>query len=106
MSNIERSGGGWGGRAMSEIESWHERADELLAQALDEHRTGQDAIPTATEALAALYRGQNETPETVRLDAAELELSESEPECLCSPDLRARGGFSGRCPIHSAARGR
>lgn len=81
-------------------ERWSARATELLERALEEHRDGQDAIPTATEALAALYRCQGESPGTAVLSAGELKLDEPTPDCTCPPELAARGGFASSCPAH------
>jgi hypothetical protein len=42
-------------------------------------------------------------PEQGLLDAdelANLEFSYEQPECICPPDLLARGGFRGGCPVH------
>jgi hypothetical protein len=71
------------------------QAEALLEQALSETRDGIDAIPTVVEALAWL-----------RAEAGECEPPESyaapdEDDCICPPDLLARGGFKGRCPVHA-----
>lgn len=70
------------------------RAEDLLEQALDEVRSGIDAIPTVDAALAELRIEAGE------LDADEVETTAS-PRCSCPPDLSARGGFRGDCPAHT-----
>lgn len=79
-------------------EEYTERARELLQEALDE--VDRDVIPEVTEALTCLYLAEDERPGMVILNAAEYE-REPEGECICPPDLLARGGFKGRCPIHA-----
>lgn len=85
----------------ADVERWQARAVELLARALEEARDNEDAIASATEALAALYRAQGESPESVRLDAADLEPEDFEFECICPPELVARGGFKSGCRVHA-----
>jgi hypothetical protein len=87
---------------MTEQSEWIDRADEFLADALENIRSDDvidDAIQAVTEALIALYLSVGETPATVVLDAAGYRDRE-EDECSCPPELVARGGWRSRCPVH------
>ena len=80
---------------------WSAHAERLLEQALDEVRDRTDAIPTVGAALAALRAEVGELPED---EAAELAADLArKPECICPPELLARDGFRGGCPVHSLA---
>lgn len=79
---------------------WTGRAERLLEQALDDARSGVDAIPTATAALAALRIEAGEMPAT-ELDGYPFPGEDEDPAgCICPPDLLARGGFRGGCLVH------
>jgi hypothetical protein len=91
-----------GRRVGEEAAGWGVRAEYLLEQALDEIRTGIDAIPTVDAALAALRVEAGELPPN------EMESYPSSGEercgCTCPPELLERGGFRGGCPVHAPQR--
>jgi hypothetical protein len=86
-----------------ESSKWQARAEKLLEQALDEVRDDHDAaIGTAEAALLALRAWLGELPKDEAAElAAELDELWREPVCICPPDLVARGGHRGGCPVHS-----
>ncbi len=71
---------------------WDERAVTLLEQAIADIRDGGDALITVSAAEAALRIACGELPED------ELSGWFDERECICPPELVARGGFKGSCP--------
>lgn len=85
------------GPEMPERADWGRLAKDALERALDEVESGRDAISTVSLALDCLRAEVGELPQ----DTLEcLEALYAEPECICPPDLVARGGFKGGCPIH------
>lgn len=85
---------------MSEERSaWSLRAQEALEQALAEVIDGIDAIPAVSLAMACL-RAEDGTLAAGEME--DLEEGYSEPVCICPPDLLARGGYKGGCPVHAA----
>jgi hypothetical protein len=77
---------------------WSAHAERLLEQALAEVQDNTDAIPTVDAALHVLRAEAGELPED---ETASLAYSlDWESECICPPDLVARGGFRGGCPVH------
>ena len=77
---------------------WDYRAAALLERALSEVRGSEDAMPTVGAALDALRIAVGE------LDENELDCMFQDPEdrCICPPELQARGGFRGGCPVHNS----
>lgn len=80
---------------------WGARAEGLLEEALSDHRSGEgdEAIITASAALAALKIEAGELPEA---ELAGWFGDDDEQRCACPADLRARGGHRGSCPVHGA----
>lgn len=85
---------------MSDRTIWSQRAELLLANALDEIRCGVDALPTISAAQTALRIECGELPENL-MDGYEFpgesDGDEYDPRCKC-------GIFriSPRCSLHSA----
>jgi hypothetical protein len=86
-----------------ETSKWQARAERLLEQALGEVQNDHDAVlGTAEAALLALRAWAGELPEDEAAElAADLDHLWREPVCICPPDLLARGGHRGGCPVHS-----
>jgi hypothetical protein len=87
------------GQEDSTAATWAMRAERLLEQALQETRDGIDAIPTVDAALTALHVEAGELP-TDEMDDYPFAGEETD-DCTCPPELRARGGFRGGCPVHN-----
>lgn len=79
--------------------AWHTRAEALLERALDEARSGIDAIPTVTAALQALRIEAGEASED-SMDGYHFPGEDDPTPCTCPPDLIARGGWASTCPLH------
>lgn len=77
-----------------DVNQAHEEAIHLIEQALGEVLDGDDAIPTLSRAIAALKIEAGELPADELDDARVL-------PCTCQPEVRARGGFSSSCLLHS-----
>jgi hypothetical protein len=80
------------------VSLWGDRAVGLLADALDQALSGEDALPAVSAAEAAL-----------RIEAGELDPAKldgypfpDEDECTCPPGMVARGGFRSTCAVHGA----
>ncbi len=74
-----------------------EEAESQLNTALFALREGEsidDVFAAISLADLALRIGLGETP-------ADEWPEESEPLCICPPELVARGGFKGGCPAHA-----
>lgn len=84
------------------IARWGDEATRRLVAAR-EATTIDDAISETQQALAALYLSVGERP-TIVLDVADYAATavEGRPDCICPPDLVARGGYRGGCPGHRA----
>lgn len=82
---------------MSEPRTAGQIAERLLEQALDDARSGTDAIPAATAAVAALRIEAGEVPGDELAELGAFAFGESLTECTCPPELRARGGWSSKC---------
>jgi hypothetical protein len=85
------------------LNAWTARAVEALERALGEIHDNEDPLPSVSLADACLRAEQG------LLDADELAdltyfYEPPEPECICPPDLIARGGFRGGCPVHGSER--
>jgi hypothetical protein len=80
---------------------WGVRAERLLERALDEVRSGEDAISTVSAAEAALRIELGELPEDAMAGYPFPGEEDDEDDCICPPDLLARGGFKGGCPVHA-----
>lgn len=80
---------------------WGVRAERLLERALYEVQNGDDAIGTVSAALAALQIAVGELPAD-ELEGYPFPGEAPTVECICPPDLLARGGFRGGCLVHSA----
>lgn len=86
--------------------AYRQRSDVDLLKSVDAIRAdivdGNDAIPQATELLAALYAEAGEWPASVNLDVEGYVASEdiSLPVCTCPLELVARGGWQSSCPEH------
>jgi hypothetical protein len=78
---------------------WGIRAERLLEQALDDVRSGVDAIPVVDAALAALRIQARELPAD-EMDGYRFPGEEEAAECTCPPDLLERGGFRSSCAAH------
>ena len=89
---------------MTESEhEWSAWIEKLLQQALEEVQSNSEAIPTVDLALRALRAEAGELPEDEAAElAADLDDLLSEPVCICPPELLARDGHAGGCPVHSA----
>lgn len=88
----------------AEPESWSLRAQRLLEKAIGEVRDGAgDPLDTLSAAIASLRIECGELP-AEELDGYPFpgEDNEVAAECTCPPDLLARGGFRGGCPIHAS----
>lgn len=85
--------------AEDEQELWAARAKRLLEQALYEI-DDRDVLPIVTAAETALRIQVGELPPS-ELDGYPFP-GEPEPvgDCICPPDLLARGGHRGGCPVH------
>lgn len=84
---------------MSDEGRWTTLAERLLEQALNELRSGNDAVSATSAALAALTAGDR--PEAEQDDLwGELVAEPDDAPCTCPPDLVARGGFRSGCPAH------
>lgn len=81
---------------------WAIRAEHFLEQALDEVRDGIDAIPAVTGALMALRIECGEASEDEMPEGSSFP-GEDNRVCICPPELLARDGFRGGCPVHSSA---
>jgi hypothetical protein len=49
---------------------------------------------------ADMATGPDEEVQLVVTDLLDSEPLPKAPECICPPELLARGGFKGRCPVH------
>jgi hypothetical protein len=84
---------------VSAEDRWTMLAERLLERALSELRSGDDAAPTASAALAALTAD-------VRTEAEQEELWDdltgvpNNVPCTCPAGLVARGGFRSTCLVH------
>ncbi|MFC4006581.1 hypothetical protein ACFOY2_05070 [Nonomuraea purpurea] len=79
--------------------TWQARAVHLLNQAITQIRDGEDAIPTVGAAMAVLRIEIGELP----ADELDFLFSDSRLNlCICPPDLLARGGFRGDCPVRAS----
>lgn len=78
--------------------AWSERARHLAEQAVSEIAGDIDAIGTLEHAIACL---RAEAGELDADDFADLARLHAKPTCICPPDLLARGGHRGGCPVHS-----
>jgi hypothetical protein len=83
----------------AEATIWGTRAERLLEQALDEVRSGADAIPAVDAALTALRIEAGQVPED-EMDGYRFPGEDDDVQCTCPPDLAARGGFRSDCPAH------
>ena len=84
--------------AREDAELWISRAARLLEQAVS-GMEDDDQIPTVAAALDALRIAYGElSPE--EMDGYRFPGEESPGDCICPPDLLARGGFKGGCPVH------
>lgn len=82
-------------------ELWIGRAGRLLEEALS-LIDGEDVLPLVSAADAALRIAYGELPES-EMDEYPFP-GEPEPErfsCICPPELLARDGFKGGCPVHA-----
>lgn len=87
-------------------------AERATEGALEEMRSGRDAGPELSLAMAANdilvgIAGKDvraELDEFVFTDAGDIDV-ESRSTCACPPEMLARGGFRGRCPVHGIGRG-
>jgi hypothetical protein len=71
--------------------------------ALDAMRDDDDASEHLSLAVAAWSVVVGDASADVRADMADYRLAGAgvyEPLCICPPDLLARGGFRGSCPVH------
>ena len=87
---------------------WDSRVEALLEEALDMVRSGsEDPIPTISAADAASRIAAGELPYD-EMDGypfpGEPDPLDDPARCICPPDLVARGGFKGGCPVHSTVR--
>jgi hypothetical protein len=87
------------GVGVSEEQNWTALSERLLEQALYELRSGHDAVPTASAALAALRSCDSTAAEQDEL-WEELTGVPVELPCTCPPDLVAFGGFRSTCLAH------
>ncbi len=75
---------------------WTEVVADLLDRAIEELRGGEDFVATVSAANAACEIMEG------RLAEDELDASwwgeDTGPECVCPPDLVARGGLASACP--------
>ena len=78
---------------------WHRRAARLLDEARERIGT-DDVIPQVSAALACLQILYGERPPEIMDGYAFPGEPCDESGCTCPPDLLARGGFSGQCPVH------
>jgi len=71
--------------------TWLQMARDLL-----------DGEPSDIDVATAIYYLKADLGDLPASELAELveSLSEPEPECICPPELLARGGFKGACPVH------
>jgi hypothetical protein len=81
---------------------WYGRAERLLDEALDAIREERidDAMGSASLAVACMHAvdGQQDVSE---FDGYSWPGEpEDESGCICPPELRERGGFTSRCPVH------
>jgi hypothetical protein len=78
---------------------WDGRAKRLVEQALAEWES-EEQHATLSAALACLRIADGDLPPD-DLDGYPFP---GEPEdlsgCICPPEMLARGGFKGRCPVH------
>lgn len=77
------------------VAKWDARAKELVEQSLCEWDT--DVLPLLDAAMIALRIMQGEASED---ELAGWWDEDDPPACICPPDLVARGGFKGGCPVH------
>jgi hypothetical protein len=76
---------------------WQERAREATEKALGEILDDEDPLGSLSLAAACARAWQGELPAG---EEADLDFSYAEPTCICPPDLLARGGHRGGCPVH------
>lgn len=83
---------------------WGDRAERLLEAALDKLRSGEEAWMEISAAEAALRIEAGDLP-AEELDGYPFPGEDTAPECICPPDLKARGGFTSTCPACGPAGG-
>jgi hypothetical protein len=88
---------------MSEHGIWTARAQEALERALSEVRDGEDALPSVSLADACLRADQGVMGADELADLTYFFYERPAPQCICPPDLIARGGFRGGCPACAPA---
>lgn len=79
---------------------WSVRGERLLERALSEVRDDEDAIATVSAAVQALRIDAGEADPATMDDYPFPGEDRPELECICPPDLVARGGFKSGCPVH------
>jgi len=78
-----------------------EQAEQALAAIEDDRATDIDVMASLELALmAASMWLDGDAARTIKLEPADVIEYLAEPECICPPDLVARGGFKGGCPVH------
>jgi hypothetical protein len=97
-------------RKPPEVESddrsiWTVRAERVARQVLDEVVDGTDALPTVSllEAVLRAEVGDLPADEVAGLDASFRRDEDPGAGCICPPELLARDGFRGACPVHATA---
>lgn len=81
-------------------------AERATEAALDHIRANEDASGELSLAAAAWNVVMGLASDDERADMNEYALTdeggyEIKRECICPPELLARGGFKGRCPVHA-----
>lgn len=88
------------------FEWYAQLAERATEQALDNIRSGEDAGGDLSLASAAWDVVMGLATDDERANMNEYVLTddggyEVERPCICPPDLLARGGFKGGCPVHA-----
>jgi hypothetical protein len=88
------------------VDAYAALAERAAERALSLMRDGHDASAELSLATAAWSAAMGEASDAVRADLDEYEVTDGGYQlrevraCICPPDLLARGGFRGGCPIH------
>jgi hypothetical protein len=80
---------------------WGIRAERLLEKALYVLRSDEDPLPLMSAAETSYRILLGELPES-EMDGYPFPSEPVAVECICPPDLLARGGFRGDCLVHSS----
>lgn len=92
---------------MSGPDHYAQLAERATERALDNMRSNVDASVELSLASVAWDAVMGSAPAAVLADLDEYALTDdgyelTGPGCVCPPELVARGGFKGGCPVHSS----